>query len=731
MSVPSTEIVPVVLCGGSGTRLWPLSNKKRPKQFLPLIGEKSMLSETLARVEESAASSIHLGRPLVIGSVRHEKLLIDQAPAADFILEPFGRNSAPAIAAAALAAPADTLLLVLPADHHIRNTAAFHAAIETGAQAANAGHLVTFGILPTHAATGYGYIRTGEALGAAAKVEAFVEKPDLETAESYVSSGRYFWNAGIFLFRAGDMLTSLERFCPEILAAVRAALPAAGPQIRHLDADAFGRSPSDSIDYAVMEKADNVAVVSVDMGWSDIGDYRALKDSLAGDAAGTAAHGDVIAIDAANCYLKAERGIVAAIGVENLAIVSTGDAVLVTSLDRTQDVKKVVNLLDERGLTQPGLVTSETLARVKGWLFNEALPFWSENGLDRSHGGFHERLTLDGRPKLDDDYRRLRVQARQIYCFAHAHLLGWDGPALDTMWAGYEFLTAKGWRGDGGWLHLFTPDGGVKDGQLDAYDQAFVMLAMAWMHKATGDKAPLDWVARTLDVMDSKLGDPILGGYFDADPNPTMRRANPHMHMLEAMMALYEATGDKTYIDRAGAMIYLFERHFFDPATDTLTEFFAPDWSIAASEEGRWTDPGHHYEWAWLLWRYQVHTGHDLRSHIHRLIRFADRFGREPNSGFAMDMVWKDGTPLQTTRRCWPQTEMLKARIAAPDLVEAGAIDDLTNALLDEYLSGVPAGTWMDQFDAEGRPVAETIPASTFYHLLFALAQLIDPPATA
>ncbi|MGY5942023.1 mannose-1-phosphate guanylyltransferase/mannose-6-phosphate isomerase [Stenotrophomonas forensis] len=348
-------IVPVILSGGSGTRLWPLSREAYPKQFLPLVGEDTMLQATWKRVADIAGKA-----PIVVANQEHRFMAAEQLRECNvrpqaLILEPIGRNTAPAIAIAALQVLAendDALLLVLPSDHVVRNENAFHAAVAQAASAADAGKLVTFGIVPTAPETGYGYIKAGPGEGARA-VERFVEKPDLATAEGYVSSGEYFWNSGMFLFKASRYLQELERLQPAILVACRSALEKAArdTDFVRLDADAFAASPSDSIDYAVMEKTSDAAVVAMDAGWNDVGSWSALWDVSDKDTDGNACHGDVIALDCRNSYAYGNR-LIAMVGLEDVVVVETDDAVFVGHKDRVQDVKSIVAQIKRDGRSE-------------------------------------------------------------------------------------------------------------------------------------------------------------------------------------------------------------------------------------------------------------------------------------------------------------------------------------------------------------------------------------------
>ncbi len=339
------KLQPVLLSGGSGTRLWPLSREAYPKQFLPLASDDTMLQATWKRVAAIADAA-----PIVVAGEDHRFLVAEQlrqigAPTPAIMLEPLGRNTAPAIAAAALQALAggdDPLLLVLPSDHVVRDGEAFRAAVRQAMPAAEAGALVTFGIVPDAPETGFGYIQA-EAGDGVRKVLRFVEKPDAATAQRYLDEGGYYWNSGMFLLRASRYLDELQRFRPDIVAAVRAAFDAAardGDFIR-LDKAAFAACPSDSIDYAVMEKTDTASVLPVDIGWNDVGSWSALWEVSEQDADGNAHHGDVVSIDSRNSYAYARR-LVALVGVDDLVVVETDDAVLVARKDRVQQVKDVV-----------------------------------------------------------------------------------------------------------------------------------------------------------------------------------------------------------------------------------------------------------------------------------------------------------------------------------------------------------------------------------------------------
>ena len=343
------KIIPVILSGGSGTRLWPLSRKQYPKQYLPLVSENTMLQETILRLD----GLDNLADPIIICNVDHRFLVAEQCQQINIknptiLLEPIGRNTAPAIAAAALQSVKDSndvVLLILSADHVIQDIEAFHKAIKIANNKAQDGRLVTFGIVPTDANTGYGYIKSSkDNNGGAYQVEGFVEKPDLQTAQSYLEQGNYLWNSGMFMFQANTLINELAIHSPDIVKAVSNSIVNATQDLDfiRLEEQAFTSSPSDSIDYALMEKSRNVVVVPLDAGWNDIGSWSALYDIGTKDNNGNVIKGDVITQDTTNTYINANHHMVATIGVDNLIVVDTPDATFIATQDKAQEVKSIV-----------------------------------------------------------------------------------------------------------------------------------------------------------------------------------------------------------------------------------------------------------------------------------------------------------------------------------------------------------------------------------------------------
>jgi mannose-1-phosphate guanylyltransferase/mannose-6-phosphate isomerase len=395
-------IVPVILSGGAGTRLWPLSRELYPKQLLPLVGDKTMLQDTVLRL----GSLADLGAPIVVCNDAHRFMVAEQMRQIDcepesIILEPVGRNTAPAVVLAALQATVngdDPLLLVLPADHVIQDAAALCATIVAGAQSASVDALLTFGIVPTGPETGYGYIRRSEKPAPSPQspvsdlydVLKFVEKPDLTTAEGYIATGEYYWNSGMFLFRASTYLRELESHAPEMLTACRNAWATKESDLNftRLDAEVFAKCPSDSIDYAVMEKTDRAVVLPLDAGWSDVGSWSALFDVGSRDAEGNVCHGDVVAVDTRDTYIHAGSRLVATVGLEDVVVVETADAVLVAARARVQNVKQVVEHLKQVGREEHLLHR-----RVNR-------PWGAYEGLDAGDGFLVKRITVNPGARL-------------------------------------------------------------------------------------------------------------------------------------------------------------------------------------------------------------------------------------------------------------------------------------------------------------------------------------------
>ncbi|QXA94718.1 mannose-1-phosphate guanylyltransferase/mannose-6-phosphate isomerase [Citrobacter braakii] len=354
-----SKILPVVMAGGSGSRLWPMSRAHFPKQFLKLAGDNTMLQDTIFRlsgIEHSASCFIcnHEHRFLVAEQLRNADI-----PHSGIILEPFGRNTAPAVALSAIHSMKDgedPILFVLASDHLIQDTVSFTNSVLKGIEFAEKGKLVTFGIVPTKAETGYGYIRRGLTIGddSCYAVDAFVEKPDIDTATQYLRDGGYYWNSGMFMFKASRFIAELRKFCPQIYAAAKASYDGARNDLDfiRIDKDSFQSCPDDSIDYAVMEKTTDSVVISMDAGWSDVGSWSSLWEVSEKNSEGNVLRGDILVDNSEGCYIHAHERLVAAVGLHDLIIVDTKDALLVAHRDKVQDVKNIVSNLKKNNRSE-------------------------------------------------------------------------------------------------------------------------------------------------------------------------------------------------------------------------------------------------------------------------------------------------------------------------------------------------------------------------------------------
>lgn len=709
-------IHPVILCGGSGTRLWPLSTPERPKQFLALTSSKSMIEETAERFQATDRAGLVFASALVVGSKRHEKLLKETLPGAEMILEPMGRNSAPAVAAAAMARAPSDLILILPADHDIRDVPAFHDAIAIAAQAAEAGDIVTFGIEPTHPATGYGYIKAELAVphGDALAVDAFVEKPDLDTAQKYLDAGGYYWNAGIFLFKASAMLDALEAFAPDVKAGTESAMADVRDGNTVLNAEAFAATPSISIDYAVMEKAKNVKTVPVSMGWSDVGGYHALHELLTETDADNYTSGPVHVQNSNGLYVRSEGPVITVNGVSDLVIVATGDEVMITPKENDAAVKELGKAAQNQG---PALGVSPALReKVKDWLWT-AFDVWAEKGWDSERGGFVEQLDMDGNPDREA-LRRVRVQARQVFSFAKAIELGWPRPeiARSLIEDGLKYIDARLRHIEGGFVHLFEPNGNITDDRRDLYDHAFMILAGSAAYRVIDSELGLKIADDAIAYIETHLKDATNGGWFESSEFELPRRANPHMHLLEAMMEYHAATGSDTALEYAADIVRLFETRFFDPESNILAEKFNADWSRYESKGNITWEPGHHFEWATLLHEFEEKSEHDSLSWRRRLIAKAEDDGTSSNTGMAINALTAKNVWTNSGSRLWHQLERLRTHFFHPDMSPQSTIESVSQSIFQSYFNDATQGGWIDEIDQNGNVSSDNIPASMLYH---------------
>jgi mannose-1-phosphate guanylyltransferase/mannose-6-phosphate isomerase len=725
-------IHPVILCGGVGARLWPASQEHRPKPFLPLLGARSLFKDTVLRMTGIAGGEA----PVIVAGRRHVGLvnaqLAELGIAGTVLVEPQGRDSAPAVAAAAAwiaARDPDGIAAMVASDHHIPDAAAFRRAVEVAAEAAAAGRIVTFGVRPTEPATAYGYVEPGEPLAATPAIHAlsrFVEKPGLEAAKGYLDAG-YLWNSGNFVFGAATLMRELDRHAPEVARVAREAVETAAPAGGALALGAgFAAAPKISIDYAVMEKTDRAAVLPVEFAWSDVGAWDAVHAGAPRDGDGNAVFGDALLQDSRDSLVRTDGPLVVGVGLNRVGVVVEAGAVLVCDLDASQSVKTAVDRLKAAGRPEalppapPSLATLKD--RFETWLFGSALPLWWTLGADHVAGGFREVLDARARPVVRP--LRARVQARQAYSFAAAGGLGWPGPWRQATAHGLEFLRTRYRRADGLYRTLVAPDGAPLDDTAMVYDQAFVLLALAQAAEVMPDRAETfrAEAGALLEALRAARGHPAGG--FSEPVGPSLFQADPQMHLLEAALAWEEAGGGAAWTGLADAQAELGLARLLDPACGAVKENFDADWRPAEGPLGRQVEPGHQFEWAWLLERWGRMRGRDdARAAARRLFAAGER-GVDPGRGVAVDELTDDFAIADWTARLWPQTERLKAALI---LGETAAAAEAGRALMG-YFEGLLPGLWRDKREADGRFRDEPAPASSLYHIVCAFSVLKAHP---
>nr|WP_313519719.1 AGE family epimerase/isomerase [Brevundimonas diminuta] len=719
------RLYPVIMCGGAGTRLWPASRPSRPKQFIPLSGNRSLFQEAVLRTKLLVSDG---GRIIVIGGQAHRSAILEQlheiGVVAQVLLEPEARDSAAAMAAAAAWTEqhdADGVNVFVASDHHIPDHGAFCEAVRKAGEAALQGHIVTLGVKPTEPSTAYGYIQP--VASNLAPVQQFVEKPDRDVAREYIEKG-FLWNSGNFILSAKVLLSELAHCAPDVLHSARASVDGCAGDVFELGA-AFRSAPKISIDYALMERTQRAWVLPVDFQWSDLGAWDAVA------ATGEGEFGGHIFEDAEGCMARAPEGVVvAALGVRNLAIVVEGDAVLVCDLSRAQDVKKVVERLRKSSpqhidFVKPEMETLELGARrFREWLRLRALPLWSSVG-QAENGAFAELLNLDGRSVAAE--RRARVQARQIYVFAQAGLLGWQGPWRQNIMDGFAYLERTFLRPDGLMRTLVAHDGTPLDEGFRVYDQAFLLLALA-----TAKKAGVDWGGRA-EAIAHEVRKRLLeraddgGAIVEAGDQPY--QSNAHMHLLEAALAWSDVSDDPAWSALAEQVASLATTVFMDSKTGRLREFFEADWTPASGEKGRLVEPGHQFEWAWLLARLHRRGGDQKWLTAAKILFDSGVEGVDARGQVAVDALDEGGGVRVRRARLWPQTEWLKASLLLADLCQADENRFLSEAARAQravltYLTD--DGLWRDKRLESGRFIDEAAPASSLYHIVSAFTQVAE-----
>lgn len=666
------------------------------------------------------------GRLVVVAGADHRPYVEAQLAAlgieGDILLEPTGRDSAPAMAAAALWIarfdPEATAVFVA-SDHYIPDAEAFRAVLDEAVAAAAPGRIVTLGISPAGPSSAYGYIQpAGPGLSPVAR---FVEKPDRAAAEAYLAAG-YFWNSGNFVAPVRTLLAELRRFAPDVVTAVAAALPDTGSGGVHALGAEFGAATKISIDYAVMEKSDQVWVLPAAFEWSDLGAWDAVAATGAGE------RGLWVAEASDGCFVRAAPGMaVATAGVKNLAIIAEPDAVLVCDLNSAQAVKGLVDELGRRGWTGQGVGGGEAALPELAWDFIRwlklsALPIWATLGV-AADGGFVEALDEDGASV--GDFRRARVQARQAHVFSIGSECGWGEGYAALVERGLARFEATNLRPDGLYRTRVSTDGEALDETAALYDQAFVLLATATAAAAGIDAERQRRRAADVAVALDALRLP-RGGWREPGGHPF--QANAHMHLLEAALAWEAVAPDGPWAAMADEVVGLARSRFIDARGGFLREFFEEDWRPAAGEAGRLVEPGHQFEWAGLLTRWGRLRGDPWAEGAARRLFVCGERGLDVGRGVAVDEL-DDGLAIRSARaRLWPQTEWLKAALILAETAEGEERGRLI-ASAGQAVRGInlylrPAGLWRDKLGVDGRFEDEPAPASSLYHLMAAGQQL-------
>lgn len=694
-------LYPVIMCGGAGTRLWPASRPSRPKQFIPLAGNRSLFQETALRVAPLAQDD---GRLIVVGGVGHREWILDQLAEigiddrVEILLEPQARDSAAAMAAAALWTHARDPLGVnvfVASDHHIPDHDAFREACVVAAEAARDGRIVTLGVRPSEPSSAYGYI-SPEGPGLA-PVRAFREKPDARTAADYIASG-YLWNSGNFIVTAATLLDELKANAPGVEIAVRQAV--ANTTDRAVLGPAFADAPKISIDYAVMEKTRHASVLEVDFEWSDLGAWDAIAATGEGD------FGQHIFEDAEGCLVRAPDGmLVAALGVRDLAIIAERDAVLVCDLDRAQDIKRLVARIQTSSPQHLDFARDqpETLEagarRLADWMRLRALPLWSSVGAS-DDGAFAEALSLDGRPVQGP--RSLRVQAKQIWAYAEAGRLGWQGPWRRLVVNGVERLRTRFLRDDGLCCAGLGPDGAPSPETASAYDQVFALLALHAARDLVPDPTALETCAASIrDQMDAF---PPPDGASDSSRPTTV-----DIHLLEACLAWEDGNTDRW-------------REVADHVAARIRADIGEHVAVSLS-------PGRSFQAARVLDRHARRRG-ALGADASALQLYAEALrGVTARDRIVAEARDEDGRPRGGRSRLWAQTEWLCASLQLGQDVapsdRAPLQQDAAEAMRAVWAHLTPDGLWRDTRLATGAFIEEAAPASVLLHLIRALSHLV------
>lgn len=719
------SIYPVIMCGGSGTRLWPASRPSRPKQFLPLLGKRSLFQDTVARVQHLVPDGRQL---IVVAGATHEALareqLADIGVAAQIILEPAGRDSAPAMAAAALwtlSQDVNGVNVFVSSDHFLPDHDAFGRAALEASNAAQKGKIVTLGVKPTSPSSAYGYIEpTSTGLS---DISRFVEKPNVSDALEFVQQG-LLWNTGIFVARSDILIKELNAYKPEICSHVSAAIErGSGVSCLKLS-DEFLGAPKISIDYAVMEKTSSAAVLPVSFDWSDMGAW----DAVAAKRAPSSSLRHILKDSQGSTIYSENDRLVSVLGVENVAVIVEDDAILVCALDKAQDVKLVVDHV--RAISPAHLdfsrrevqTCSDPYQEYVRWIEQRALPVWATLGL-KEDGIFAEELTYDT-GTVDCDLR-LRVQARQCYVYCKAGFMGWKGPWRTLVTSGIGRLQQFRCEATGQFQSLLTPSFRPAGGNASVYDTAFVLFALSSAYKAGIDADKSAMLA--LDLLSHLSARGANNGAIVEDGEHPYQ-SNVHMHLLEASLEWEMLVDDTRWKELTDRIVRLAIEVFIDPEDGALREFFTADWERTSSDYGKRVEPGHQFEWAWLLSHYAARRNSPEVTAIASKLYEVGSIGIWGDAGVVADAMDPTGAITELRARLWPQTEWARAALRFATLTSGAArdryLEDAERALaaVKRYL--LPNGLWQDQLVSPHEFAATNAKASSFYHLMGVYGEL-------
>ena len=748
-----TQIYPVILSGGGGLRLWPVSTPQAPKQFHSFISEHSMLENTMARF----LGDENFAPPILISNLLQEEktnaLLRDGKHGLSLhILEPMARNTAFAAALAALwleEIVPGSLMLVAPSDHWFADSRELLQKIGAGRVAAKGGHLGCFGIKPRSPATGYGYLRRGKPASKFGKgiytLRSFHEKPDLKKAQSYLNDSKYWWNSGLFLFSPRLYLSELKKYAPAIEEAARLAFnqgkisngpdgwPILSPNPTHVET-----CPNLSLDVAVMEKTKYAAAIPLESEWSDLGDWKSVYDETSKDQNGNTISGNVIQSGSNHCYLYTQQSRpLLAVGLQNITVIDHKDGVLVADMSKSQSVKDAVETLRGKedsatvsfaqsptGTTRRQLDQEFWRQKYRQWLTGHALPLWSEKGVRQDTGATVEALDFSGNPVAGLPIRT-RVLARQIFSFACAYeKLGWQQGAK-SMLGPLQFLLNFGRDPHGNWVHLLGEEGEIIDGKIDSYDYAFILLALAWAYRVTGETDLQIIAHETLDSLRLCLGDQEQQGFKEDNFGSQPRRANPHMHIFEAALAWMELHQDERFAQLAAEIVNLFQTRFC--VNGLLREYFNEDWTLYSGEATpNFVEPGHLYEWSYLLKEYAAILDKPVINFA-PMLAFAFQYGFNPHTRFVANYCSPEGViASKSYSRVWAQTEFIRYGICYGNQeMRIRAVKHL-DIFFRNYLTidGKSEGLWHEKISYDGNNIESRIPASSLYHIVGMIARL-------